>query len=98
MVPTGMTNYDIENYLEKIYKIKVIKVESSIENGKILMKYLLIQKIHQYVYMFIIKYVTGKMKRAILNKYGPIVKEDDFRRAFVTMASNNFKLNLIIRS
>ncbi|XP_022170906.1 39S ribosomal protein L23, mitochondrial [Myzus persicae] len=59
MVPTGMTNYDIENYLEKIYKIKVIKVESSIENGK--------------------------MKRAILNKYGPIVKEDDFRRAFVTM-------------
>jgi len=40
-VPTGMTNYDIENYLTKIYKIKVIKVESSIENGNIL-KYLLI--------------------------------------------------------
>lgn len=33
-VPTGMTNYDIQNYLEKIYKIKVIKVESNIENGK----------------------------------------------------------------
>jgi len=48
--------------------------------------------------MFAIKYVTGKMKRAILNKYGPIVKEDDFRRAFVTMASNNFKLPLIIKS
>ncbi|XP_015374255.1 PREDICTED: 39S ribosomal protein L23, mitochondrial [Diuraphis noxia] len=59
MVPTGMTNYDIENYLKKIYKINVVKVESSIENGKI--------------------------KRAIFNKYGPIVKEDDFRRAFVTM-------------
>jgi len=40
-VPTGMTNYDIENYLTKIYKIKVIKVESSIENGNIL-KYILI--------------------------------------------------------
>lgn len=36
MVPTGMTNYDIQNYLEKIYKIKIIKVESNIENGKIL--------------------------------------------------------------
>uniref|UniRef100_A0A2H8TPH9 Large ribosomal subunit protein uL23m n=1 Tax=Melanaphis sacchari TaxID=742174 RepID=A0A2H8TPH9_9HEMI len=59
MVPTGMTNYDIENYLTKIYKIKVIKVESNIENGK--------------------------LKRPIYNKYGPIVKEDDFRRAFVTM-------------
>ncbi|CAH1716645.1 39S ribosomal protein L23, mitochondrial [Aphis gossypii] len=58
-VPTGMTNYDIENYLTKIYKIKVIKVESSIENGK--------------------------LKRSIMNKYGPIIKEDDFRRAFVTM-------------
>lgn len=33
-VPTGMTNYDIQNYLEKIYKVKVIKVESYIENGK----------------------------------------------------------------
>jgi len=41
MVPTGMTNYDIENYLKKIYKINVIKVESSIENGKILMNYIL---------------------------------------------------------
>lgn len=28
-----MTNYDIQNYLEKIYKVKVIKVESNIENG-----------------------------------------------------------------
>lgn len=36
IVPTGMTNYDIRNYLEKIYKINVIKVESSIENGNIL--------------------------------------------------------------
>jgi len=35
-VPTGMTNYDIKNYLEKIYKINVIKVESDIENGKLL--------------------------------------------------------------
>lgn len=33
-VPTGMTNYDIKNYLEKIYKLKIIKVESDIENGK----------------------------------------------------------------
>jgi len=40
--------------------------------------------------MFALKYVTGKMKRAIFDKYGPIVKEDDFRRAFVTMASNIF--------
>lgn len=35
-VPTAMTDYDIQNYLEKIYKIKVIKIESDIENGKIL--------------------------------------------------------------
>lgn len=35
IVPTGMTNYDIQNYLEKIYKVKVIKVESNIENGNI---------------------------------------------------------------
>lgn len=35
-VPTAMTNYDIRNYLEKIYKVDVIKVESDIENGTIL--------------------------------------------------------------
>lgn len=30
-----------------------------------------------------------------MNKYGPIVKEDDFRRAFVTMASNFVEQNLV---
>lgn len=41
-------------------------------------------------------YVLGKMKRAIFEKYGPIVKEDDFRRAFVTLVSHFLKLKLFI--
>ncbi|XP_050441668.1 probable 39S ribosomal protein L23, mitochondrial [Adelges cooleyi] len=58
-VPTGMSNYDIKNYLEKIYKVTVINVESDIENGL--------------------------LRRAIRNKYGQVVKDDDFRRAYVTL-------------
>ncbi|XP_050521445.1 probable 39S ribosomal protein L23, mitochondrial [Daktulosphaira vitifoliae] len=61
-VPTGMTNHDIKNYLEKIYKVTVIDVQSDIENGTI--------------------------RRAIRQKYGPIVKDDDFRRAYVTLPRN----------
>lgn len=38
IVPTGMTNYDIRNYLEKIYKINIINVESEIENGNIILE------------------------------------------------------------
>lgn len=57
MVPTAMTNYDIRQYLEKIYKINVVDVYSEIENGKIKEAY----------------------------KGGYVVKEDDFRRVFVTL-------------
>lgn len=48
-VPTGMTNYDIQNYLEKIYKIKVIKVESNIENGQPILKYVLISLLIKFI-------------------------------------------------
>lgn len=57
-VPLAMTNYDIKNYLEKIYNIKVAHVESTLENGK--------------------------LKRAF-NKFGFITKEEDYRRAIVTL-------------
>lgn len=45
--------------------------------------------------------VPGKLKRAIINRYGPVIKEDDFRRAFVTMVyyslfKYNFHLNTMI--
>lgn len=54
---TGMTNYDIRNYLEKIYNVRVIHVQSDLEDGKI--------------------------RPAFKNGY--LVKEDDFRRAYVTL-------------
>ena len=54
---TGMTNYDIKNYLEKIYNVKVVHVQSDLEDGKI--------------------------RPAFKNGY--LVKEDDFRRAYVTL-------------
>uniref|UniRef100_A0A8D8PSG3 Large ribosomal subunit protein uL23m n=1 Tax=Cacopsylla melanoneura TaxID=428564 RepID=A0A8D8PSG3_9HEMI len=58
-VPLAMTNYDIKNYLEKIYKIKVANVESTLENGK--------------------------LKRAFGKIGGFITKEEDYRRAIVTL-------------
>lgn len=33
----------------------------------------------------IVNFLIGKIKRSIFEKYGPIIKEDDFRRAFVTL-------------
>lgn len=56
--PLAMTNYDIKNYLEKIYNVKVANVESTLENGK--------------------------LKRAF-GKVGFITKEEDYRRAIVTL-------------
>lgn len=56
--PLAMTNYDIKNYLEKIYNVKVVNVESTLENGK--------------------------LKRAY-GKVGFITKEEDYRRAIVTL-------------
>lgn len=55
ITPTGMTDYDIKNYLEKIYKVKVVRVVSDMEDGKIKEAY----------------------------KGGYLVKEEDFRRAYV---------------
>ncbi|XP_065209612.1 large ribosomal subunit protein uL23m [Planococcus citri] len=54
---TGMTNYDIRNYLEKIYNVRVVHVRSYLEDGKI---------------------------RPAM-KHGYLIKEDDFRRAYVTL-------------
>ncbi|XKL67364.1 hypothetical protein PGB90_002855 [Kerria lacca] len=56
-VPLAMTNYDIKNYLQKIYKISVMHVSSELEDG-------------------LIKPVF---------KNGYLVKEEDFRRAYVTL-------------
>lgn len=55
-----MTDHDIKNYLEKIYKIPVAHVRSEI--------------------------VEGEMKR--VPRKGYVVKGDDFRRAFVTLAGD----------
>ncbi|XP_014274976.1 large ribosomal subunit protein uL23m [Halyomorpha halys] len=55
-----MTDYDIKNYLEKIYKIPVAHVRSEI--------------------------VEGELKR--VPRRGYVVKDDDFRRAFVTLAGD----------
>lgn len=52
-----MTNYDIRNYLEKIYHVKVAHVQSELEDGKIRPAF----------------------------KHGYLVKEDDFRRVYVTL-------------
>lgn len=56
-VPLEMTDYDIRNYLEKIYNVKVMHVKSEMEDGK--------------------------TRPAFKNGY--IVKDDDFRRAYVTL-------------
>lgn len=56
-VPTGMSNHDIKNYLEKIYKVPVAEVRSAI--------------------------VAGNCRPWRKNAY--IIKEDDFRRAYVKL-------------
>ncbi|KAL1463375.1 hypothetical protein WDU94_015130 [Cyamophila willieti] len=58
-VPLAMTNHDIKNYLENIYKVKVANVESTLENGK--------------------------LKRAFGKIGGFVTKEEDYRRAIVTL-------------
>ncbi|CAH1399925.1 unnamed protein product [Nezara viridula] len=55
-----MTDHDIKNYLEKIYKIPVAHIRSEI--------------------------VEGELKR--VQRKGYVVKGDDFRRAFVTLAGD----------
>ncbi|XP_073999850.1 mitochondrial ribosomal protein L23 [Rhodnius prolixus] len=57
ITPTEMTDYDIKNYLEKIYKVPVAEIRSEI--------------------------VEGDLKRERTKGY--IIKEDDYRRAFVTL-------------
>lgn len=37
------------------------------------------------------------MKRSIFNKYGPIVKEDDFRRAFVTLVRYTYFIDCFVK-
>lgn len=56
-VPLQMTDYDIRNYLEKIYQVKVMHVKSEMEDGK--------------------------TRPAFKNGY--IVKDEDFRRVYVTL-------------
>uniref|UniRef100_A0A0V0G899 Large ribosomal subunit protein uL23m n=1 Tax=Triatoma dimidiata TaxID=72491 RepID=A0A0V0G899_TRIDM len=57
MTPTEMSDYDIKNYLEKIYKVSVAEIRSEI--------------------------VEGEFKRQRIKGY--IIKDDDYRRAFVTL-------------
>ncbi|CAL8134688.1 unnamed protein product [Orchesella dallaii] len=56
-VSMGMSQFDVKNYLEKIYNVPVVHVRTYIQQGKF-------------------KRVPGK---------GYIVKEEDFKVAFVTM-------------
>lgn len=83
----GMSQYDVKQYLEKIYNVPVVYVRTYIQQGKlaplnksVLMSkdsFSLIQGLNFYFF------VPGKFRR--VPRKGYIVKDDDFKVAFVTL-------------